>query len=276
MGRSFWITLYGLACVALASAASVADNEVFEGRSVDESSTASLLGDLRFVFRLYTECDASPAGASPCLKLKLATAIDRVSRRERMAVIDGVELVRTEGSSQGNPATEEELEASLPRSLEDKETALDALIVDKVLAFFQTHTLQFKLSEAEKFGRSLTGESARGKLKKIGPLLLLPLLFGATLIPIALGKLALLAGKALIVAKLALVLSAIIGLKKLLGNGGGGGHDSSYQVVSGGGGWNGGHYSRSFEAAVPLRRDARADPQPLAYRGHVARTVPVA
>ncbi|KAG8231806.1 hypothetical protein J437_LFUL012635 [Ladona fulva] len=112
---------------------------------------------------------------------------------------------------------------------------------------------------------------ARGKLKKIGPLLLLPLLFAATLIPIALGKLALLAGKALIIAKLALVLSAIIGLKKLLGGGGNHGHDSSYQVVSGGG-WSGGggHYSRSLESAVPLRRDAVPDGQPLAYRAHIS------
>ena len=71
-----------------------------------------------------------------------------------------------------------------------------------------------------------------------------------TLIPIALAGLALLAGKALIVSKLALVLAGIIGLKKLLG-GSGGGHDSSYQVVSG-------HAaSRSLQ-----------DPHLLAYRSY--------
>ncbi|XP_046409231.1 uncharacterized protein LOC124174166 [Ischnura elegans] len=274
-----WITLLASACVAtLALGASIADNEVTDGRAMDESSSAAaLLGDLRFLFRVYSECDASPAGASSCLKLKLATAVDRLSRRERMSIVEGVEVVRTAGPEPGPPASEEQLEASLPRALADREAHLDALLLDKVLAFLQTHTLQFKLSEAEKLGRSLTGESARGKLKKIGPLLLLPLLFGATLIPIALGKLALLAGKALIVAKLALVLSAIIGLKKLLGGGGGGGgHDSSYQVVSGGG-WNGGHYSRSLEAAVPVRPHAPAgglDAQPLAYRAHASRAMP--
>lgn len=54
------------------------------------------------------------------------------------------------------------------------------------------------------------------------------LLLGGTLIPLSFGALALLAGKALIVSKLALALAAIIGLKKLLGGSSGGGE--SYQV----------------------------------------------
>ncbi|KAG8231807.1 hypothetical protein J437_LFUL012636 [Ladona fulva] len=157
-----WITLCGLACLllaSLASSASVAENEVFEGRGTDESGPASILGDLRFVYRLYTECDASPAGVSSCLKLKLATAVDRAVRKERMSVLDGIEFVKSGEAETGSPATEEELEANLPRSLSDRETALDGMILDKVLAFFQTHTLQFKLADAEKLGRSLVGES---------------------------------------------------------------------------------------------------------------------
>jgi hypothetical protein len=72
-----------------------------------------------------------------------------------------------------------------------------------------------------------------------------------TLIPLALGGLALLAGKAFIVSKLALVLAGIIGLKKLLGGSGDGHHESSYQVVSGHGS------RRSFQ-----------DPHLLAYRSY--------
>lgn len=45
---------------------------------------------------------------------------------------------------------------------------------------------------------------------------MIPLLLGSTIIPIAYGALALLAGKALIVSKLALVLASIIGIKKLV------------------------------------------------------------
>lgn len=57
-------------------------------------------------------------------------------------------------------------------------------------------------------------------------LMMYPLLLGGTFIPLAFGALALLAGKALIVSKLALALAAIVGLKKLVGGGGG----ESYQV----------------------------------------------
>jgi lactoylglutathione lyase len=76
-------------------------------------------------------------------------------------------------------------------------------------------------------------------------------MMAGTFIPIALAGLALLAGKALIVSKLALVLAGIIGLKKLLGSSGGGHHESSYQVVSGHG------IGRSIQ-----------DPHLLAYRSY--------
>lgn len=61
----------------------------------------------------------------------------------------------------------------------------------------------------------------------------------AALIPIAIAGLFLLAGKALITAKIALLISGIIALKKLLSSknsGGGGGHGGGWQSGGGGGG----------------------------------------
>jgi hypothetical protein len=89
------------------------------------------------------------------------------------------------------------------------------------------------------------------KRRKGSGMLLYPLMALGTLVPLALGSLALLAGKALIVSKLALVLAGILGLKKLLGGSDGGHHETSYQVVSGHGS------KRSFE-----------DPHLLAYRSY--------
>jgi lactoylglutathione lyase len=65
----------------------------------------------------------------------------------------------------------------------------------------------------------------------------------AALVPLAIGGLFLLAGKALIISKIALVLSLIIALKKLLSQkqGGGGGHHEmhhGWQPSGGGGGWD--------------------------------------
>lgn len=74
----------------------------------------------------------------------------------------------------------------------------------------------------------------------------------AALIPIAIAGLFLLAGKALITAKIALLISGIIALKKLFASksGGGGGH-GGWQSGGGGGGWQssgGGWDKRSLDA----------------------------
>lgn len=74
---------------------------------------------------------------------------------------------------------------------------------------------------------------------------------------LAYGKIAFLAGTALLTAKMALVLSAIVGLKKLVG--GGGGHEVIYATASehhGGGGYGGGGggyggWQRAMEVVPP-------------------------
>jgi uncharacterized membrane protein YgcG len=70
-------------------------------------------------------------------------------------------------------------------------------------------------------------------VKKAGkvllPLLLMMKMKAAALIPLALGAIALLAGKALLIGKIALLLASIIGLKKLLSQQ----HKSvTYEIVS--------------------------------------------
>lgn len=79
----------------------------------------------------------------------------------------------------------------------------------------------------------------------------------AGFIPLALAGLFLLAGKALIIAKIALLISGILAIKKLLaskngGGGHGGGHGGGWQ--SSGGGWD----KRSYDEA-----------QKLAYKAYV-------
>lgn len=81
----------------------------------------------------------------------------------------------------------------------------------------------------------------------------------AAILPIAIGGLFLLAGKALIISKIALVLSLIIALKKLLSQKDHGHHHESHGWQSGGGG--GGWDRRSIEA--------QEQAQKLAYRGQV-------
>lgn len=112
----------------------------------------------------------------------------------------------------------------------------------------------------------------RGKMKKMMSMMMMGFAMKmAALVPVAIAGLYLLAGKALIVSKIALLLAGIIGIKKLLqgknagqssgwssGSGGGGG-GGGWQATghSSGGGGSGGWDRRSNDAA-----------QNLAYKGY--------
>ncbi|XP_014241404.1 uncharacterized protein LOC106662109 [Cimex lectularius] len=187
---------------------------------------ASAQDEMKLVLRVFEECSGPGVEASPCLKMKLISALDRASRARDLEILDGVHLIGEE-QQENNAVSEPELEASLPRSLDDKENALDDIILDKVTKFVQSRSLQFKLTNLSEIPRSLGMEEARRK-KKGGGIILLLLMMVGSMVKLKLGALAVLAGKALIIAKLALALAAIIGLKKLLSH-----HDDhhDYQVV---------------------------------------------
>ncbi|XP_058060597.1 uncharacterized protein LOC131211216 [Anopheles bellator] len=217
----------------------------------------SYLGEIKYLYKTYQDCAA--ADVSTCLKLKLFTILDRVSRSAKdFKLSEGVRFVRDQDSpvDSGAPLrTEAQLEQELPRSLDEKERSLNSMLFDKVLSFFQSHTLQVKFPSSEEIKRSMDEVRGGGggfggaggggfgggkdKDKKNGHWIMIPLLLGSTLVPLAFGALALLAGKALIVSKLALALASIIGIKKLISSGNGH-HESAHEVVvSGGhgGGW---------------------------------------
>jgi CO/xanthine dehydrogenase Mo-binding subunit len=82
----------------------------------------------------------------------------------------------------------------------------------------------------------------RGKKKGGGLLIAAGAAMAAMMAQAFMGKVALIAGKALVIAKVALAISAIIGLKKLFGSGGGGGESHQVVYATGGhehGGWQG-------------------------------------
>ncbi|XP_053976600.1 uncharacterized protein LOC128889210 [Hylaeus anthracinus] len=223
--------------------------------SIDEqsarSSSSNVFADLRQVYQIYKEC--ADQELSPCLKMRLLSAVDRMYRSIQLNVADGVTFIRDDPAiAEEDPVKSlQEIEASLPRALDDKEDALNNMIYDKIVKFFQSHTLKLKLPNVEELQRSLV-EEGRKKKKNMG-LLAIPLLIGGTLVPLALGALALLAGKALIVSKLALVLASIIGLKKLVSGGGDHGHEV-VQVASGGhgsSGWARSSHDLAYSAYKP-------------------------
>ncbi|KZC11140.1 PREDICTED: uncharacterized protein LOC107189169 [Dufourea novaeangliae] len=240
--------------LATASARSAETNPTTN--SIDEETARSpansnIFGDLRQIYQVYKECSAEEL--SPCLKMRLLSAVDRMYRSVQLNVAEGVTFVRDDPVvNEEEPSKSlQEIEASLPRALDDKEDALNTMIYDKVVKFFQSHTLKLKLPNVEDLQRSLV-EEGRKKKKNMSGLLAIPLLIGGTLVPLALGALALLAGKALIVSKLALVLASIIGLKKLVSGGGDHGHEV-VQVAGGHGssGWARSSHDLAYSAYKP-------------------------
>lgn len=135
---------------------SLVDNNV---KSNKDSLTSNLLSDIRFLYRLYEEC--SDADLSTCLKIKLFIAMDRAARSmSSLKIIDGVSFERdpTIPYEATKPVFEKELEATLPRSLEDRENILDNLILDKLYSFLNTYSLQFRLFAIDDVKRSLDHE----------------------------------------------------------------------------------------------------------------------
>ncbi|CAL7938067.1 unnamed protein product [Xylocopa violacea] len=178
---------------------------------------------------VYASCSGEP-DISVCLKLKALRFVDRAARSADIEVVDGFKIVQTEeakNSRADNARSLNDIESTLPAEIGAKETAIDEAISDRASKFLSTHTVE--LSLPEEVSRSF--DEARGKKKKIVksllPILLLLKLKAAALIPIALGGLALLALKALVIGKIALIISAIIGLQKLLAN-----KNQSYEVVA--------------------------------------------
>lgn len=78
------------------------------------------------------------------------------------------------------------------------------------------------------------------------------------------GKIAFMAGAALIIAKIALMMSTIIGVKKLNGGGGGGGETQHVVYAASGGGDGYGHSHGGWHRSLNTQ-----DVQNIVYRGHM-------
>lgn len=215
---AFVAKVFGVLCIVAVVAALPAEET--RGHSRNAVSSENDLMD-----SIYNDCLRKDSVS--CVKYKLFSFVDKmIGTKDTFALTEGVTVVKTPGSeSEG-----------APRAISGDES-VESLIFTRVQRFLQSHTIKVDLKGADivnavsSTGRALEDVSenifgddstveGRGKKKKaakiLGPLLLAVALKAAALLPLILGAIALIAGKALLVGKIALVLSAIIGLKKLL------------------------------------------------------------
>lgn len=105
---------------------------------------SSYMSDIKYLYKTYQDC--SKVDTSTCLKLKLVSSMDSAFRSMKdVSLFDGVKFVKDESASpiEDVPVkTESQLEEELPRSLEDKDKALNGLIMNRLVSFFKTHTVQ--------------------------------------------------------------------------------------------------------------------------------------
>ncbi|KAG8328202.1 uncharacterized protein LOC124359692 [Homalodisca vitripennis] len=269
-----------LILVPLVSAAVVdfrpEENEVI-GRSADSS------GGWKLVSKVMSDCGSEDVSeVMNCLGVKAVAVLDRAARMGNIEVYSGVTLSKnTEVPEDGRNGrallTETEITQSLPQDPTARTARVMDLLYDATVRFLQSHTLQFKLPQGapESFSRAL--EEGRGKLKKkLFPIIALVGLKLFAVIPIILGVIGLVAAKALIVGKLALIISGIIALQKFLGQGGTSGFSYYGKNPLGGSDWSSGGSSAGWSTSgsagsggYTYRRSLEDEAQKLAYSAHV-------
>ncbi|CAL7938069.1 unnamed protein product [Xylocopa violacea] len=193
--------------------------------------------------KLFDKCGREK-NAFDCLKRRALEILDA-------AIMDDSVYALNEYVSIGrDPAA---LARTSNRSFKDEngtELSLDQMLDNKFHEYIASRSVKL----------TIPGDTFQGRRKRnkgYGALMIGALAVGAMMAQLAYGKIAFLAGTALLTAKIALVLSAIIGLKKLVSQQGGGGHEVIYATgsehhggYSGGGGYGGG-WQRTIEGVPP-------------------------
>ncbi|XP_046752832.1 uncharacterized protein LOC124416044 [Diprion similis] len=239
----------------------------------------------RTAFRVYEECQQQNIGLSPCLKKKAISFLDRVGRiNSNIPITDNVELIKN-AHADSLRYSEQELE-SLGRAGSSREETLNTILFNKVTSLMNGFDVQISLPKMTSTDLKRSIEEGRGKMKKMMGMMMMGMgMKMIAMVPLGMMGLFLLAGKAFIIAKIALVLSLIIALKKLLqqkqGGGGGDMHHGGGWQSSGGGGGGGGGWDRSMrslglDAVVPVpegfKQTDESFAHSLAYKGQISET----
>ncbi|KAJ8684350.1 hypothetical protein QAD02_020142 [Eretmocerus hayati] len=186
--------------------------------------------------KIFEKC-AKEKNTFDCLKRRAVEVLDTAIKDDSVyAINDFVSIGKDERVARSIEL--QSLNDSSPRSLDDE-------LNEKFHNFLSTRSIKFTIP-----GDALEGRGRKDKKGGMGGLMMGGMALAGMLAQLAFGKIAFLAGTALLTAKIALVLSAIIGLKKLVGSGGGG-HEVIYATASEhhGGGYGG--WQRALDA-IPI------------------------
>lgn len=261
----------------------------------------SLHSGFRVLSKIYNQCDTSE-DIIKCFKVQALKAIERVLKVDTFNIINGFQIIKD--TSARSLDTNEIIPDDKLQALESSQ--INGVLFETINKFLSTHKIQLDIpklvEEARaKGGGGGMGGGGGGMKKYMMPMMGLMALKGG-IMALAMSGIAVMAGAALMIGKMALMLSAIMGLKKLLGmqgqqkttveivkqpqmsfsssyddgygagggGGGGGGYGGGGHGGGGGGGGGGGYggsssggYHRSFSDIA----------QPIAYNAYVPKTL---
>ncbi|XP_076295471.1 uncharacterized protein LOC143216383 [Lasioglossum baleicum] len=193
--------------------------------------------------KLFDRC-TNEKNAFECLKQRALEILDSAIKDDTVYVLNSYVSIARDPASAAK---------SVDRSFKDEnvtELSLDQKLDNKFHEYLSSRSVKLTIP-----GDAFEGRKKKGK--GYGALMMGALAVGAMMAQLAYGKIAFIAGTALLTAKIALVLSAIIGLKKLVSSSGGGGHEVIYATGSehhgsyGGGGGYGGGWQRTLDGVAP-------------------------
>lgn len=195
-----------------------------------KSKSASFLVELILKNDCFAKHDSLQA-ISICLKTKLLGNLNELIRSNKTIEISNFDLVKTNSLAEVDNSLDESLN-EIPvdvdeRSLGGESSQLTRMILKRAWQFLQTRSVRLNTDSNDDNG---VDDEGRKKKDKGGSMMVMMAMgMGGMMMKMMMGKVALIAMKALIIGKIALILSGIMALKKLMqqGGGGGGGHESS-------------------------------------------------
>ncbi|XP_055852413.1 uncharacterized protein LOC129916462 [Episyrphus balteatus] len=200
-----------LFAAAVSAAPSVIDNKI--------ESEGTLSRAAKYLGACFESDDITT-----CLAVKGITAMNRAARSNNIVVTNGITFKRDPASPvarNGKALSENDIMSELPSESEDRNGRLMDMAMQSVADFFGSHNLEVKVPSetTQEVARAI--EEGRGKMKKLmGPLILAVGAKLFALVPLLLGGLALLATKAIVVAKIAFLLALAVSASKLFGGAG--------------------------------------------------------
>ncbi|XP_014222027.1 uncharacterized protein LOC106649238 [Trichogramma pretiosum] len=200
---------------------------------------ASLVAGEGYV-KLFERC-SKEKNTFDCFKKKSLDILDGAIRDDSPLVVNDYISI----TKDANAAKKLE-QQSLENATTSQSRSLDDMLEKKFNDYVTSRSIKLTIP-----GDVFEGRGKKDKKGGMGGIMMGGLALAGMMAQLAFGKIAFLAGTALLTAKIALVLSAIIGLKKLVGGGGGGGHEVIYATASEhhGGGYGG--WQRALDA-IPI------------------------